>query len=102
MKKAIVMLVLGLLAAVAGYCAFYLFGTASTRQLLHKERPELAWLKKEFHLSDAEYARISELHAAYLPACRERCNRIAAKDAELRDLLKLTRLPRRSKKSWPR
>jgi len=88
MKKAIAMLMLGLLAAVAGYGAFYLFGTASTRELLHEERPELAWLKKEFNLSDAEYARISELHAAYLPACRERCNRIAAKDAELRDLLK--------------
>jgi hypothetical protein len=89
MKKAIAMLVLGLLTGLAGYGAFYLFGTASTRQLLREQRPELAWLKKEFNLSDAEYARISELHAAYLPACRERCNRIAEKDAELRDLLKI-------------
>ncbi len=88
MKKAIAILVLGLLAAAAGYGAFYFFGTGSTRELLHEERPELAWLKKEFNLSEAEFARISELHAAYLPACRERCARIAAKDAELRELLK--------------
>jgi hypothetical protein len=88
MKKALSMLVLGLLAGVAGYGAFYFFGTASTRELLQDERPELAWLKREFNLSNAEYARITELHASYLPACRERCSRIAAKDAELRELLK--------------
>src|SRR6266436_6357449 len=88
MKKAVAMLVLGLLAAGGGYSAFYFFGTASSRELLHEQSQELAWLKREFNLSDAEYARITELHAAYLPACQERCSRIAAKDAELRDLLK--------------
>src|SRR4051812_33525318 len=88
MHKAINMLVLGLLAAVAGYSAFYFVGTAPSREILQEQRPELAWLKKEFSLSDAEYARVTELHAAYLPACQERCRRIAAKDAELRALLK--------------
>jgi len=87
MRRTIVILVLGLVAAVAGYSAFYFFGTAGDRELLHGQTPELAWLKREFHLSDSEYERITELHAAYLPACRERCGRIAAKDAELKELL---------------
>jgi len=90
MKKESIILVVGIFAAVIGYCAFYFFGTASSRELLHHETPELGWLKKQFNLTDAEFARISELHAAYLPACRERCHRIAAKDAELKDLLSRT------------
>jgi small-conductance mechanosensitive channel len=44
---------------------------------------ELAWLRKEFHLSDAEMQRIRQLHDGYLPKCRENCSRIAAKKQEL-------------------
>src|SRR6185369_16273575 len=90
MKRAVVILVLGLFAGAAGYFGCVFFGTASGRNLFHHPTPELAWLKKEFNLSDAEYARISQLHAAYLPACQERCQRIAAKNAELKDLLART------------
>ena len=90
MRKAIVILVLGLVAAVAGYSAFHFFGTACNQEMLDEKAPELAWLKKQFRLTDAEYVRITELHDAYLPACRERCHRIAAKDAELKELLTKT------------
>jgi hypothetical protein len=54
---------------------------------MKQPQPELAWLKKEFHLSDAEFARISQMHAAYLPQCRERCLRIAEQDHRLQQLL---------------
>jgi Spy/CpxP family protein refolding chaperone len=90
MKKAIVILGVGLVAAVAGYSAFHFYSTACNREMLGDQTPELAWLKKQFHLTDAEYARITELHDAYLPACQERCRRIAAKDAELKELLTKT------------
>jgi len=87
MKKAGIILILGLFAAMVGYGVFYFFGTAPNRDLLRQQTPELAWLKKQFNLTDAEYARVCELHAAYLPGCRERCHRIAAKEAELKELL---------------
>src|SRR5947209_14824780 len=87
MKKARVILVVGLLMGAVGYCAFYFCGTAPRRAMLRGPGPELAWLKKQFDLNDAEFARVSQLHAAYLPACEERCHRIAAKEAELKDLL---------------
>jgi hypothetical protein len=90
MKRVIVILVMGLIAAAGGYSAVHFFGTACERELLHQPSPELAWLKKEFHLTDSEYARITQLHAGYLPNCRERCRRIAAKDAELTELLSQT------------
>ncbi|MCI0534001.1 MAG: periplasmic heavy metal sensor, partial [Verrucomicrobiales bacterium] len=51
------------------------------------ERPELAWLKEEFNLSEAEFKRVSELHEAYLPQCREMCIQIDAQNTKLQKLL---------------
>ena len=53
MKSAIVILIAGLVLCAATFCGFYFAGTASHRGLLHEPAPELAWLKKEFKLSDA-------------------------------------------------
>lgn len=55
--------------------------------MISQPQPELAWLKKEFHLSDAEFARITRLHAAYLPQCAQRCLRIAEQNRQLEQLL---------------
>lgn len=44
---------------------------------------DLDWLRHEFHLTDAEMARIRQLHEGYLPKCGEMCARIAAKNEEL-------------------
>ncbi|MBI3852992.1 MAG: hypothetical protein HY298_22290 [Verrucomicrobia bacterium] len=87
MKRPLIVLMIGLLAAVVAYCGFYLAGTAPYRGVLHSQTPELFWLKKEFNLSEAEFARISQLHAAYRPHCMERCRRIAEQDEKLRKLL---------------
>jgi len=48
---------------------------------------DLAWLRREFRLSDAELQRIRQLHEGYLPKCREMCDRIAAKKNELQAAL---------------
>lgn len=45
--------------------------------------PELAWLKREFGLGDAEFDRIAALHAAYLPKCMERCRQIDRLNGEV-------------------
>ena len=87
MKKGGLILLLGLLVSTAAFSGFYYFGTASCRDMMREPKPELAWLRKEFHLSDAEFTRISQMHAAYLPECRERCKRIAEQDLQLQRLL---------------
>src|ERR1035437_507404 len=87
MKRGGIILVLGLLLAGPACLDFYYLGTASCRKMMRESQPELAWLKKEFNLSDAEFARISELHEAYLPQCRERCRRIGEQNAKLQELL---------------
>lgn len=48
---------------------------------------ELAWLRAEFKLSDAEMTRVRQLHEGYLPKCEEMCARIAAKNRELNEAL---------------
>ena len=87
MKKSGAILLLGLVLAVAGFAAFYYLGTAHCRAMMRRPQPELAWLKEEFKLSNAEFARIAQLHDAYLPKCRERCRRIEEQKAKLERLL---------------
>ncbi len=87
MKKGPAILLLGLLLSAAAFVGFYYLGTAHCRAMMRQPQPELAWLRNEFHLSDAEFARISQLHEAYLPKCRERCRRIAEENTKLQQLL---------------
>jgi Tfp pilus assembly protein PilO len=87
MKRAGIILLICLGVAVAAYAGVYFSSTAAHRALLECDQPELAWLKKEFDLSDAELARLSQLHAAYQPHCKEMCRRIDEQDKKLRQLL---------------
>ena len=76
MKRGLLILTLGLVGAVVAFCCVYRMGTATPRALRQSAQPELAWLKHEFNLGDAEFKRISVLHAGYLPQCQERCRRV--------------------------
>jgi hypothetical protein len=90
MKKGAAILLLGLLLAIAAFSGFYYIETAPGRAMMREPQPELAWLKKQFNLSDAEFARVSQLHGAYLPKCQERCRRIEEHNAKLQQLLAQT------------
>jgi hypothetical protein len=87
MKKAALVLLLGLCLGTAAFTGFYYLGTSRAREMLKESEPELAWLKHEFNLSDAEYTRVNALHEAYLPRCAERCRLIEAQNACLREML---------------
>jgi hypothetical protein len=90
MKRSVLVLVLGVALGLGAYCGFYFAGTASHRALLESQTPELAWLKKEFSLGDAEFQRIVRLHDAYKSECAAMCRRIDARNNELKDLLAKT------------
>jgi hypothetical protein len=87
MRRGILILVAGLVAGVLAFCCSYRLGTAKPRALLRSAQPELAWLKHEFNLSDAEFRRVSELHTGYLPQCKDRCRRIEELNDKLSRLL---------------
>jgi hypothetical protein len=90
MRRGVFILALGLALAAAAYASVYLFCTSTARDLQQSRQPELAWLKEEFHLSDSEFERISQLHAAYLPQCAALCQKIEAQNQRLRALLEAT------------
>lgn len=91
MKKGLLIL---LLALAAGGAAFWI--TRSHHQcerqaVLLDSMPELAWLRGELKLSDAQFAQASALHTAYRPQCALMCGRIAAAQARLETLAQATR-----------
>jgi hypothetical protein len=90
MRRPGLILFAGLAAAALAYCGVYYAGTANCCHTPQGGAPELAWLKQEFRLSDAEFTRISAMHEAYLVGCAERCRRIDLKNEELARLLAAT------------
>jgi hypothetical protein len=90
MKKTWIILFAGIAIAVAAYLTCYSICTAPSRALAREPEPELAWLKKEFHLNDAEFQRVSEMHSTYLSGCAERCRKIDEKNEKLKQLLGAT------------
>jgi hypothetical protein len=90
MKRPALILLAGLAAAVVAYCGIYYTGTANCCRAGRGEAPELAWLKQEFHLNDAEFTRISQMHEQYRAGCAERCHRIDLKNQALAQLLAAT------------
>ncbi|MDD5260910.1 MAG: periplasmic heavy metal sensor [Methylacidiphilales bacterium] len=78
-KTGLVLLVV--LLAVAGYVAAYFLRVQGACPYGHDDPSGLAWMRKEFHVTDAQFGKIAALHKAYKPLCDERCRR--ARDAEL-------------------
>ena len=87
MRRAWLIILAGLALAGGAYWGSYRAATANCHAMETSKEPELAWLKAEFHLSDAEFARVSAMHEAYLAGCAERCRRIDEKNAYLKQLL---------------
>jgi hypothetical protein len=48
---------------------------------------ELQWLRREFHLSDAQSKNIESLQTAYAPVCNEMCRRIMEANAKVDQLV---------------
>lgn len=84
MKRSLLILLGGLLLSLLAGSGVYYLRTASHRAMLCCEQPELAWLQHEFKLSDEDFARVTELHNAYLGDCATMCARIAATNVMVR------------------
>lgn len=78
------LLLLGALAVGAAIFAGSFF-VSQRACVLCQQQPadDLAWLRTEFKLTDAEMARIRQLHEGYRPQCAAMCAKIAAKKQEV-------------------
>jgi hypothetical protein len=72
---------------LAVFAGSYLLAQRICTQHVVNPTDDLAWLRQEFRLSDAEMARIRKLHEGYLPKCHAMCERIAVKKRELAEAL---------------
>jgi hypothetical protein len=87
MRRSLLILLAVLLAGAAIVGTSYLLGCQICARQLNGSGDDLAWLRREFRLSDTEMQRIRQLHEGYLPRCHENCARIAAKKQELQAVL---------------
>jgi hypothetical protein len=87
MKRPLLILILALLAGGALYAGSYFMSRRVCESCASGATDKLDWLRQEFHLSDADMARVRELHNGYMPKCAEMCAKIAAKKQELDEAL---------------
>jgi len=82
-KRSLLILVIAVLAGSALFAGSFFMSRRVCEKCSMSSTDNLDWLRQEFHLSDAEMARMRELHDGYLPKCGEMCAQIAAKKQEL-------------------
>lgn len=79
MKSGLLVLLLGAAVGVATHFAFFLLHQPPDPGSLDGQ---LAWMKSELHLSDAQYERIRELHEASSPRLRALAAQVAQMQGE--------------------
>ena len=87
MNRSLVILCGALALAAAIFGVAYRVSQRATMICCAQPADDLAWLRTEFKLSDADMARIRELHEGYLPQCAEMCAKIAGKKGELAEIV---------------
>jgi small-conductance mechanosensitive channel len=85
MNRSLVILLGALTLAAAVFGGSYFVSQRAC--LMTRSADDLSWLRDEFHLSDAEMARVRQLHEGYMPQCAKMCALIAAKKAEVQAAL---------------
>lgn len=83
MNRSLVILIGALALGAAVFAGSYFAARHATMACCIQADDDLSWLRTEFHLSDAEMARVRDLHEGYRPRCAEMCAKIAAKKSEL-------------------
>src|SRR5436305_9784486 len=83
MNRSLIILLAGLILGGGIFAGAYFTSRHLCSESMQKPVDDLAWFREEFHLNDAEMARVRELHNGYLPECAGMCAQIAAKKREI-------------------
>lgn len=87
MKRVLCTLGGALCLAALAYVLYFELMTRPSEALLSRPEGRLEWLRREFQLTDAQFARITELHDAYGPVCSTLCQRIVEANTRLESLV---------------
>jgi hypothetical protein len=83
MNRSLVILLGALALAAAVFTGSYFVSQRTCVATMTRSADDLVWLRDEFHLSDAEMARVRQLHEGYMPQCAKMCALIEAKESEV-------------------
>ena len=96
MKSGWLILIGVLLFSATGYLSsHWLAGSraseecAACNMAAPKTTDALAWMQRDYALSDDEFVKVCDLHDAYLPKCDAMCQQMAAATARLTEALKV-------------
>ena len=87
MKRALLIIILAVAVAVGGYWIYFRCATMPTQTMLVQPGGEMEWLRREYHLTDAQFARVMQVHGDYSPHCEAMCAKIAKANAHLNELI---------------
>jgi len=87
MRRSLLILLAMLLAGVAVFFAGNRIAARLQMRHMAQTTDDLAWLRMEYRLSDAEMSRVRGLHQGYLVVCSNYCERIEARKRELQTAL---------------
>lgn len=91
MKRGLFILVAALALAVTTYAVYFEAMTRPAHALLAKPGGKLEWLRREFSVTDPQFARITALHDSYSSVCASMCERIVTANARLEKLIATNR-----------
>lgn len=86
MRKTLPILIVAALVATVVAVATYRISCRVAVSTREQPADDLEWFRLEFHLSDAELARVRALHDGYRPQCEFHCVRIADAKERLQQL----------------
>ena len=87
MNRSLIVVLCALALSAAVFTGSYFIGQRAGVIYCANPADDLNWLRTEFHLNDAEMARVRQLHESYLPQCAKMCVLIATKKAEVQAAL---------------
>lgn len=92
MKRGVLIILAAGLAAIVGFvitrssCSDVVMANTASHDGSSR-LPELEWLRHEFKLTDAQFAKVSELHLAYRPTCEGLCLKVMASQDKIKTLV---------------
>ena len=91
MKRAVLVLLLTVTVGVAGYfVSLKMAGCPEMASHAHADSG-MVWLRREYHLNDAQFASIARMHDEYRPTCARMCERVAIARKKINDLTATSR-----------